>query len=216
MKTIIISATGFETAITKKTLQAKHKKNVSFFVTGIGLLPTAINLTKIILEQKPDYIIQAGIAGCFNTNESLGKVYVIEKEFLGDSGVIENNQFKDLFDLKLMTSSVKPFSKKALANKNIATLNLTHLPVANAVSVNEITTEAARILQLQKKYNPTLESMEGAALHYAGNLLGVKYLQIRSTSNYIGERDKAKWKMKKSIGNLNKELKKIIAELNKL
>ena len=57
--------------------------------------------------------------------------------------------------------------------------------------------------------------MEGAALHYVCNSFNVSYLQIRSISNYVGERDKNKWKMKLAIENLNKELKKIVAELIK-
>jgi hypothetical protein len=37
--------------------------------------------------------------------------------------------------------------------------------------------------------------MEGAALHYMGRDLFIPFIQLRAVSNYIGERDKNKWKM---------------------
>jgi len=42
----------------------------------------------------------------------------------------------------------------------------------------------------------------------------IPFIQLRSISNYIAERDKTKWDMKKSIINLNKELVRLIETLN--
>jgi futalosine hydrolase len=44
--------------------------------------------------------------------------------------------------------------------------------------------------------------MEGAALHYMGRDLNIPFIQIRAVSNYVGERNKAKWKIKESIEQL--------------
>jgi futalosine hydrolase len=55
--------------------------------------------------------------------------------------------------------------------------------------------------------------MEGAALHYIGLLEKIPFLQIRSLSNFIGERNKAKWKMKEAIAALNRELQRILMKL---
>jgi futalosine hydrolase len=38
----------------------------------------------------------------------------------------------------------------------------------------------------------------------------VPFIQLRSISNYIGERNKKKWDMMDSINNLNKELIKLV------
>ena len=59
-------------------------------------------------------------------------------------------------------------------------------------------------------FAPVTESMEGAALHYVCLMENVPFLQIRSISNYIGERNKKKWDMMESINNLNNSLVKII------
>jgi futalosine hydrolase len=44
--------------------------------------------------------------------------------------------------------------------------------------------------------------MEGAALHYVGGITNTPFIQIRAVSNYVGERNKAKWKLKESIEQL--------------
>lgn len=210
MKIVIISATDFELATAKEKIKSNKNIEILFEITGIGMLATAIHLSKIIYEQKPDFIIQAGIAGSFTKEIILGDVFLIEKEFIGDVGVYEKNNWEDIFDLKLMKPNEKPFSKKSIVNKTISSYNQLNLPIVNAVTVNQITTQSLHIHQLQKKYNPSIESMEGAALHYACNFHKIPYLQIRSISNYVGERDKSKWKLKLAINNLNKTVVSII------
>jgi futalosine hydrolase len=63
---------------------------------------------------------------------------------------------------------------------------------------------------IREKFLPDIESMEGAAFHYVCLQQKNNFLQLRSISNRVGERDKSKWKLKESIENLNKELLKII------
>ncbi len=52
--------------------------------------------------------------------------------------------------------------------------------------------------------------MEGAAFHYVCLQEEVKFLQLRSISNAVGERDKKQWKMKEAIISLNIELDKLV------
>jgi futalosine hydrolase len=211
MKIIITSATEFEVDVAKQKIKPKKGIDISFVVTGIGMLATAINLSKIVYEQQPDFLIQAGIAGCFHSSILLGKTVLVEEEFLGDLGVEENGKWKDVFDLGLIKSSTKPFKKKGIVNTEIKEFNYLDLPTVKSVTVNQISTDKTHIQQLIKKYNPCIETMEGAALHYVCKLYKIPYLQIRSISNYIGERDKSKWKIKLAIDNLNQHLLKHIA-----
>jgi futalosine hydrolase len=46
--------------------------------------------------------------------------------------------------------------------------------------------------------------------------MNVPFIQIRSISNYVGERDKTKWKMKEAIENLNQTLLKYVNRLYKI
>lgn len=189
---------------------------VQFHQTGTGMLATAVSLTKLVLEEKPDLVIQAGIAGCFDTSMTLGKVIIVNEESLADTGVEEDGKWKDIFDLKLEKSSYPPFERRKLPNPWLTKFNLLKLPEVSGITVNEITTNPERIRQLVKKYVPVTESMEGAALHYVCRQANIPFIQIRSVSNYIGERNKANWKMKEAIGNLNQMLLQYIDNLYKI
>jgi futalosine hydrolase len=210
MKILVIAATSFEI---QPAIDAFASSNVQFRVTGIGMLATAVSLTKLVLLEKPDIVIQAGIAGTFATHLPLGKVLAINTETIGDLGVQENDNWQDVFDLKLVDANSVPFTNKQLPNPYLAQLNILALEEVPAITVNEISTNQQRILQLQAKYNPTIESMEGAALHYVCTDLHVPFIQLRSISNYIGERDKTKWQMQQAITNLNDTLIKMLHQL---
>ena len=189
---------------------------VQFHQSGVGMLATAVSLTRLILEEKPDLIIQAGIAGSFDTSVALGKVVLIKEESLADMGVEEDGKWKDIFDLKLEKSSYPPFERRKLPNPWLSEFNLLQLPEVSAITINEISTNKERIQQLVKKYNPVTESMEGAALHYICRDATIPFIQIRAISNYIGERNKASWKIQEAITNLNQALLKYVNRLYKV
>lgn len=180
-----------------------ERLKVQFYQSGVGMLATSVSLTRLALQDKPDLIVQMGIAGSFDPTFAPGKVVVVKEEQLGDMGVEENGVWNDIFDLKLEKGSYHPFEKRKLSNPWLTKYNLLKLPAVKAITVNQISTNKKRIALLSQKYKPTLESMEGAALHYVCKEMNIPFLQIRAVSNFIGERDKTKWKMKEAIANLN-------------
>lgn len=220
MKVVITSATENEIDQIKRTLdvfsiQKNNRLKIHFHICGVGLLASCYSISKLICEQKPDLIIQAGIAGTFDNNLGTGNVVAVKDEVLGDMGVEENGAFKDLFDLNLQSENLFPFTERKLHNKFLADLNLLQLAEVTAISINEITTRLDRIEVLRSKYTPTIESMEGAALHYCGLQTSTPFIQLRAISNYIGERDKSKWKFKEAFNNLAEVVLKYIDQLSK-
>lgn len=213
MKILIAAATAHELAPSSTQIKNLTGHDIVMCQTGVGMLNTAVALMQAVYTYNPQLIIQAGIAGSFNTNIFLGDVHVIANEFYGDLGVYENNKWNDIFDMNLADACFAPYNNKGLYNKYIDEYNLLNLPKADAVTVNAVTTDEKIIAEIIKKYNPQLESMEGIALHHVGLTTNTAFLQLRAVSNYIGERDKAKWKMKEAIINLNN---KLIELLNKL
>jgi futalosine hydrolase len=183
-----------------------NKPDVDILITGIGLTATTYALTKQINLKKPDLIIQAGIAGCFNRNISLGSVVVVKQDAIADLSVIENKQLKTMFDLKLTSFNKFPFRKGCLVNPGKELIKQTKLKAVKAVSVNHVTTSKQMMQFYEDKFQPAIESMEGAALHYVCVMEKIPFLQIRAVSNYIGERNKKNWDMKEAIANLNKKL----------
>jgi futalosine hydrolase len=215
MRVIITAATVAEWM--PSFLEMNNRRlRIRFHQSGVGMLATAVSLSKLLAEEKPDLIIQAGIAGCFDETISLGKVLAIRDESLADMGVEEDGKWKDIFDLKLEKSSYHPFERRRLPNPWLADFNLLKLPEVSAVTINTVTTGKERIQQLIRKYDPVTESMEGAALHYTCREAGIPFLQIRSVSNYIGERNKANWKIREAVDSLNQVLVKYVDKLYKI
>lgn len=207
MKVVITSATEKEISPIKEAINAKYalnnfKTTVSFHESGVGVLASCFSISKLIFEQKPDLIIQAGIAGTFIEEVTLSKVVVVKEEITGDVGVEENGLYIDLFDLGLQHENLFPFSSKKLVNVRLNQLNYLKLDEVTGITINEITTRPQRIDQLKAKYNAAIESMEGASLHYCCLQTSTSFIQIRAISNYIGERDKSKWTINSALGNL--------------
>jgi futalosine hydrolase len=127
--------------------------------------------------------------------------------------VVELNQLKSLFELKLVPHNQSPFKNSWLINPYRDLMRLAGLKIVNAISVNQITTSRQMIKFYRSRFNAAIESMEGAALHYVCLMEKIPFIQLRSISNYIGERNKDKWNMKESINNLNNELIRFIKTL---
>lgn len=219
MRIIIIAATNTEwmpafQKINPKYVTPNKNFSVGFHESGIGMLASSVSLMKMFVQETPSLIIQMGIAGCFDKNIELGKVFAIKDDFVGDLGVVEDKQWKDLFDLKLDKANDAPYEKKSLPNPWLKQYNLLKLPTKKAVTVNTISTDKNKIKLYQQRYKASIESMEGASLHYMGRDLNIPFIQLRAVSNYVGERNKAKWKIREAIYNLNTVLLTYIDKLN--
>jgi futalosine hydrolase len=163
-------------------------------------------LAKQINLKRPGLIIQAGVAGCFDKNTKLATVVAIKQDAIADQGVAESKKFKTVFDLGLISPDKFPYKNGWLLNSNKALIKGSKLKAVNSISVNQVTTSRPVINYYRKKYAAATETMEGAALHYACLQENIPFLQIRSLSNYIGERNKGKWKLKEAIQHLNVKL----------
>jgi futalosine hydrolase len=217
MKILITAATQLEIQPVINYLQLENfqfgKNEFSILNSGIGGIATTYDLTKTITVAKPDYILQAGVAGSFHSEVTIGSVVCVGEEIIGDMGAEENNDFRDIFDLALLNESHPPFKGKVLINPYCQKGHEFGLPIVRAVSINEITTRTQRMELLRKKYNPDIETMEGAAFHYVCLKENIPFLQVRAISNFVGERDKKNWNLKTAIENLNNKLIEITQKL---
>ncbi|HXD77679.1 MAG TPA: hypothetical protein VN616_07710 [Puia sp.] len=185
---------------------------VSIIITGIGSVATTWTLMQSIGTDRPDLMIQAGIAGCL-TCRNAGETVVIRDESFADLGVWEDGRFKSPFELGLADPDAQPFSAGRLPNPWSKLIALTGLEPVEAITINEISTHPERIRWLQQNSPAVVESMEGAALHYVGRREAIPFIQLRSVSNAIGIRDKSKWNMPLAIGNLNDHLIRLLESL---
>lgn len=216
MKILVTAATIFEIQPFLDHLAQKEYKDcqITTLTAGIGMMHTAYQLGRQFAVSRPDIAIQAGIAGCFDHSWEMGKVVIIEKEQPGDLGVEDDQAFKDLFDINLWQPDLPPFTNKQLINTLDNLPSIPDLPRVSGVTVNTVSgSEHTRNL-LFDKYAPDVESMEGAAFHYACLQEKIPFLQLRSISNYVEVRDKSKWNIPLAIKTLNETLIKYIEQWN--
>jgi len=214
MYILLTAATNFEIQPAINFL-ADHDRltgnnETDVLITGIGSMSTAYWITKAIDKRRPDLLIQAGVAGSYSDDHLPGSLVLVKEEVTGDLGVEENGEFKDVFDMGLPQITA-PYTGKNLVNPDANRLGRFNLPLVTAVTINEITTRTSRIQQLQQKYQPVVESMEGAAFHYIALTEKIPFIQLRAVSNKVGERDKLKWKMKEAIHLLNEKLIEVLS-----
>jgi len=217
MHILLTAATPFEVQPTIDYLASGLPQTsyltITPLVTGVGSLPTTWSLMRQIGRERPHLIIQAGIAGCF-TGRKPGEVVAVRKETLADMGVWEDQTFKTVFDLRLTAPDSPPFTGGQLVNPWQQLLDLTSLDPVPAITVNEITTDPARIKWYQQNTDAVVESMEGGALHFVCLQENIPFIQLRAISNDIGVRDKTKWDIRSAIANLNTSLTGFLEKLN--
>jgi len=217
MNCLIVAATPIEISPFLDYFKSSQNKladnlNADILITGIGLTAATYSLMKQLTIKRPDLIIQAGVAGSFDVAMPPGTVVAIKQDTIADQSVIELKKLRTLFDLKLVPHNQFPYSNGWLVNKS-GLLKKIKLKKVKGISVNEITTSKQKEKFYRETFNPVTESMEGAALHYVCLMEKIPFIQLRSISNYIGERNKKKWNLKDSIINLNKELIGLLQKL---
>lgn len=134
--------------------------------TGIGGTATTYSLTRRILSDRPDMILQAGIAGSFSAAFEPGSVMIVKEDVFADMGAIEKGELIDAFDLGLIPPDNRPFEDRFLVNPAVEYPNKFGLSAVRGCSVNAISSSSLQVDMIRKKYAPMLESMEGAAFHY--------------------------------------------------
>ena len=216
MYILLTAATSFEIDPTLALLEKSefnfNNHEIEVLITGIGQAAATYLLTYSLQNKRPDLVIQAGIAGSFTNELLLGQTVFVKQDAFGDLGMEEKEIFTSVFDAGFANKNNPPFTDGSLINEH-PLLDNASLQIVKAVTVNKVSDSLVQKQQLINCFAPQIETMEGAALHYVCLQENIPFIQIRSISNEVGERDKSKWKMKEAIENLNNELQKLINEI---
>jgi futalosine hydrolase len=204
MQILLIAATTPEI----EPFTAAHP-GIDVLITGVGVPSVLYLLQKRMQQIDYDLIIQAGIAGAFRHDMQLGQTLLVKQDCFADLGIEEKENYTPIFETGFADKNEPPFENGWLINRTDH-LHTAALPLVKAITVNKVSDSDLQKQQFIKQFNADIETMEGAALHYICLQENIPFIQLRSISNYIGERDKTKWKIKEAIENLNSELLKLI------
>jgi futalosine hydrolase len=174
-------------------------------ITGAGKAAAALETALAIAEAAPALTVQLGCAGAFpSSGLSPGDVVIADVELLADEGAASAGGFLDLETLGLPTTLRGPrplFNEIPVARPRFETWPALQALAAGRflvragrlATVSTVTGTAERAGELERRWGPLAESMEGAAAALAAWRHGIPFLEVRGISNAVGLRDRGAW-----------------------
>jgi futalosine hydrolase len=222
-KILYVSATSSEADILKKIRDIKSvhggyrigNLEISILVTGIGSISTAWAINKwLSANEKPDIAINAGIAGSYKEELEIGDVVMPVSDCFADAGIEDGDNFLTLAEAGLMSANEFPFTDNHLVADNEYSVQMKDLlkPV-KAITVNTATGSEATRIKLLKKYDPDIETMEGATFFYIFTRENIPFLALRAISNRVETRNKSSWNIPLALQSLSGKLNEILNRL---
>lgn len=192
MNILFVAATSKE--ITSDKINTKPN-----LITGLGMVNTAMYLTKELINNNFDLVINMGVAGAFSSSLKKGDVVEVIEDSFSEIGYEDDTTFFSFKEFDLKTKLIVQAKTKLKPVKSI-TVNTVH---GNKNSIRSIV----------NLFHPDIETMEGASFFQVCNYFNVPCMQIRSISNRVEKRNKSNWDIDLAIANLNMEVEKIIMDL---
>jgi futalosine hydrolase len=223
MRILVVTATDAEVAPLVASLGPRpgrssrlksgtfDRHSVDVLTTGVGMVATAAWCSGVFARERYDLVLNGGVCGSFRPALPPGTVVHVTTDRVADFGAEDGDAFLTAQDLKLLGADECPWTAGRLVNsappENEA---LTALPIGDAITVNTVHGAEATIARAVERYNPHVESMEGAAFMYACLVHGVPFAQVRAVSNIVERRNRRAWKLREAIDALNASLLTIV------
>ena len=196
----------FKDAEDKIDIQFKSH-HITFLISGIGMGAMAFCLGQH-LNSTIDVAFNIGIAGTFNHQSKLGEVVWVIQDSLSELGAEDGDNFLTLSEMNLKGD----FKFKGTSTSVYSKIN--GLDKVSGITVNTVHGNEFSISAVRERFDPDVESMEGAAFIMCCNKLAVKCFQIRAISNYVEKRNRLNWKVGLALSNLAEYFYAILLELN--
>jgi futalosine hydrolase len=181
-------------------------------VAGVGSMSTAWAMKQWITQnERPGLAINAGIAGSFKNEYGKGAVVMPVTDCFADSGIEDGDDFLTLSEAGLAGADEFPFRNGLLhADGNYIDMVKNLVQPVSAVTVNSASGCLTTIDKLVRKFNPDIETMEGATFFYICIRECIPFLALRAVSNMVEPRNRNSWNIGLAIDNLSVRLNEII------
>jgi len=175
--------------------------------SGVGKASAAGTVAAFALELRPRAVVQVGIGGAYlGSFLSNGMVAAASSELQLDLGLRRpDGSVADLAELGFAASparSGRPARYSSVpthAGLQQVLSDVLGLPLLRFATLDAITAGVDVGAALQRAYDVSIESMEGAAAAQAADRLGLPFAEVRGVSNLVGERDKALWDVRGAV-----------------
>ena len=188
------------------------KCELSLLITGIGSVATSWSMMKwLSANEVPDIALNIGIAGSYMDNIVIGDVVVPVSDCFADAGIETEDGFIPLSE----SSLADPFLEKGriIADNEYVSMLVKMLKPVKGITVNTVTGRSATIEKMLKKYNPGIETMEGATFFYICHRERIPFVALRSVSNRVETGSRKKWDIPQAINSLKEKLRDFLLML---
>jgi futalosine hydrolase len=188
------------------------KHNLNVLVTGVGGMSTAWAMKQwLSINSVPDLAINAGIAGSFSTELNKGEVVIPISDCFADMGIEIDGKYHTLAEAGLAGRNEAPFEEGLLVMKNRYLEKISSLcTTVKAVTVNTATGSPGSIERLIGKFNPDIETMEGATFFYICIREKIPFLALRAITNYVEPGSRSSWEIPLALKNLAGKMGEIL------
>lgn len=176
-------------------------------ITGVGMVSTTYKLTKQLSKSSYHLVINAGIAGAFDSKLMIGDAVLVTSDCFAELGAESPEGFIPFDQLKFNA----PY--KVTANSRFLIKCWEHLPKVSGITVNKVHGQLDAIVATEIQFSPDVESMEGAAVLAVCLAENIDCYQLRTISNRVEPRNTANWNIGLAIQYLNQFLIDLLDEI---
>lgn len=220
LKLLFVAATEKEGHVVKNitrnsalsSVMPLYDEDPDLLITGVGAVATAWALTaRLRSGKKPGMVINLGIAGSYRDDIGIGEVVVPVTDFFADSGVDTPMGFMTLAEAGLHNADHYPFTGGRIVAEGIHVTSVTEkFKPVEAATVNMASGSIERIMQITAKFNPDIETMEGAAFFYVCSMERIPFLALRAISNKVESRNRDNWNIPLALANMEERLPEFV------
>jgi futalosine hydrolase len=192
------------------------EREVLIVVTGIGKVNAACAATLLLERFRPACLINTGCGGAFpGSGLSLGDLAIASSETFADEGVETPAGWRGLELIgipvleaggaRLFNSIPMPqhLALDALSCAREAGRNAEAGPFLTVSTCSGTKRQGEELLL---RFPGICENMEGAALAQVALIYGVPLLEVRGISNFVEDRNLARWDLKRAVGEVQRFL----------
>lgn len=173
---------------------------------GVGKARTAGGLAWALRAHRPTAVLQVGIGGAYlGSFLSVGLAMLADVDLELDLGIAGTEGWADFEALRVPLLPARnggPVADRAVPTDARWTgllAELSGLPRGRFATLDAVTADVERGAAMQRRFDVSIESMEGAAAAAVAARLGVPLAELRAVSNLVGERDRALWDLRGAI-----------------
>ncbi len=184
---------------------------IDVLITGVGMVATSSWCSRALCAEQFDAALNVGVCGSFKTAFTPGSVVHVVSDRLVELGAEDGDAFLTIQQMNLLGDDEFPFRGGRLVNASPPTFAaLADLSNVDGVTVSTVHGNDASIARVAERFNPDVESMEGAAFMYACLIHGVPFAQVRAVSNIVERRNRSAWKLNEAIAELTLVARRIL------